>query len=243
MARTRIKNTSNGPLVLPSPLHGILHPSRSVVSSKTVVQLEALFNIDDATGGKSGIRLTDVTADNPDVTTGLESDTIGETAASTEYTPAVSANYPGTDPDDTADALDRLAARTNGWTYGRTRAADAAAADATAESLIERVFRAGTVTAVRYVPTGAVTASDTHYATITVRQRDAAGANPATIATLVTNVAGGSWTAFVAKSLGAITNAAVVAGAILTYQIEKAGDGVVVPDGRLEVVVEPASGA
>lgn len=167
----------------------------------------------------------------------------GIVATEIPYTPGVTGDYPGTDPTQVSAALDRLAARTNGWTYGRTRAADAAAADATAESLIERVFRAGTITMVRYVPTGAVTASDTHYATITVRQRDAAGANPVTIATLVTNVAGGSWTAFVAKSLGALTNAAVAAGAILTYQIEKAGDGVVVPDGRLEVVVEPAAGA
>lgn len=244
MSRTRIKNTSNGTLVLPSPLHGILHPSRQVVSSKTVAQLEALFNIDDATGGKSGIRLTDVTADNPDVTTGLESDTIGETAASTEYTPTTGADWPGTDPDDAGDALDRLAARTDFMQFVFEKpAADGAAADATAETVFARIPRAGTVLSVTFYPSAALTAHADDRAAVIVDQRDGAGGAAANIATLATDVAGGNWTAYQGKSLGALTNAAVLAGALLTVEITKAGNGVVVPSGVLVVVVEPASGA
>lgn len=236
---TRIKNLGVSGWPLPAPWRGhFLSPGGAVVTSLAIADVRTRLALSGS--GNKFIRLTE-TEDAP--TSGLDDGLLGVSAEEIGYTPAVTGDYPGTDPTEVKAALDRLAARTNGQTYGRTRAADAAAADVTAESLIERVLRPGTIVAVRYIPTAALTASDTDYATITVRQRDAAGANPATIATLVTNVAGGSWTAFVAKSLGAITNAALAAGAILTFEIAKTGNGVVVPDGRLEVVTEPASGA
>lgn len=107
--------------------------------------------------------------------------------------------------------------------------ADAAASTTTAETIFARVPAAGTITAVKISPTGAVTASDTVYATITIKWRDGAGGAAATIATLITNVAGGSWTAFTTKDMGAITNGAITAGGVLTYTIAKASTGTQLP--------------
>jgi hypothetical protein len=121
--------------------------------------------------------------------------------------------------------LSALQAIGNGYVV----AADAAASTTTAETAFARVPAAGTVTAIKISPTGAVTASDTLYATITIKWRDGAGGAASTLATLITNVAGGSWVAFTTKDMGAITNAAVPAGGVLTYTVAKASTGTQLP--------------
>jgi hypothetical protein len=115
-------------------------------------------------------------------------------------------------------------------------AGDAAAAD----TLAEHVFHVASgksvlITAVKIEADAAVTADNTNDATITVKQGDGAGGARSTVATLVTNVAGGSWVAFTAKDMGAITNATVPAGGIITITIAKGAAGVQLPKFRLAV--------
>lgn len=112
-------------------------------------------------------------------------------------------------------------------------AADAAAGTTTAETAIAYFKTGQTVARLVIVPTGAATANDTNYATITVAKRDGAGGAATTIATLVTTVAGGSWTAFVPKSMGAITSGALADGSVLTYTVAKAASGVQLPAFKL----------
>lgn len=120
-------------------------------------------------------------------------------------------------------------------------AADGAAGTATAESVIPRPMLAARVVGVEFVPAAAVTANDTDYATITVRKRDGAGGAASVIASVTTKITGGSgnWTAFVAVSLGTITNADLLAGDILTVEITKAASGVAIPIGYLRVRLAP----
>jgi hypothetical protein len=117
-------------------------------------------------------------------------------------------------------------------------AIDAAANTATAEHAIGHSPAAGTVRSVKYVPTAALTADNTNYATITVWKRDSAGANQTKVAEVTTQITGsGNWTAFapVALTLQAAANIALAAGSSLTVQIAKAGSGVQVPAGTLVV--------
>lgn len=112
------------------------------------------------------------------------------------------------------------------------KAADAAASTATAETVLAIVPAAATVTGVRFVPIAAVTADNTNNAVITVSKRTAAGASKTTVATLTTNVAGGSWTAWVAKAAtlsGTPANLEVEANAVLSIEITKGGTGVQLP--------------
>lgn len=112
---------------------------------------------------------------------------------------------------------------------GLPYAGDALPATTLAETVIAAVSGTGKITALDITPTGAVTASDTVYATITIKARDGIGGTAATVATLVTNVAGGSWTAFTKKSMGAITNGTLAAGYLLTMTIAKASTGTTLP--------------
>ena len=108
-------------------------------------------------------------------------------------------------------------------------AADAAANTTTAETAILRVPAASTVTAIKISPTGAVTASDTVYATIVVGWRDGVGGALKTLATLTTQVASGSWVAFTTKDMGTITNAVIPTGGVITYSVAKASTGTQLP--------------
>lgn len=114
-------------------------------------------------------------------------------------------------------------------------AADAAASTTTAETAIAYLKSAQTVARIMVVPTGAVTASDTVYATITVAKRDGAGGAATTIATLITNVATGSWVAFTPKTFGAITAGDIAAGSVLTYTVAKASTGTQLPAFKLQI--------
>jgi len=121
--------------------------------------------------------------------------------------------------------------------HGEKHAADGAAADTLAEHMLFQAQDAVTVTKVFYLPDAALTADDTNNAVLLVSRRDSAGATKVTIATLTTNVASGNWTAFDGKDLGTITNSAIAAGAVITWEISKGGTGVVVPAGCLQVEV------
>lgn len=111
-----------------------------------------------------------------------------------------------------------------------SKVADASASTATAETPFYRATEAKTITALYITPGALLTADNTNYATITIQKRPATDyTTPATVATLVTNVAGGSWVAFTPKSLGTLTNATLAAGDVLTITIAKAGTGVSVP--------------
>jgi hypothetical protein len=114
--------------------------------------------------------------------------------------------------------------------------ADAAASTTTAETTVHVCTGATTITGAWIHPTGAVTASDTLYATLTLKNGDGAGAARTTIATLVTNVAGGSWVAFTKKDMGAITNGVVPAQGIVTLTIAKASTGTQLPAFMIELV-------
>lgn len=129
------------------------------------------------------------------------------------------------------------------------RVVDAAAADATAETVVGYVPKApganastAKVLRVYYLPGAALTAHDTDYATILVSKYTAAGASKTTVATITTKITGGSgnWTAFVPMEITLSATAAnliLASGAILTYEVSKAGNGVALPAGKLVVVL------
>lgn len=122
-------------------------------------------------------------------------------------------------------------------------AADGAAGDATAELSLGYTPVAAIVRSVTIVPTGALTANDTNFATLTVWKRDSAGANQTKVAEIATTTAGtGNWVAFAAEAmtLQAAANLALAAGSSLTFQIAKSGTGVVVP-ANTKIIVEMSS--
>lgn len=116
-------------------------------------------------------------------------------------------------------------------------AADGAANTATAETAFARISRTGVIVGAWYVPSAALTGDATNNAVLAVDKRDGAGGAAAAVASLTTTA---SWTAFVPVSLGALTNAAVAAGNVLTFEISKGGTGVAVPAGTLIVAIAPA---
>lgn len=88
------------------------------------------------------------------------------------------------------------------------------------------------------VATGAgITANDTDFATITFRTRDGVGGSSSAALTIVTNVAGGTWTQNQRKAITAQTkaNLAVPVGGQITFSIAKGGSGVVVPVSKFVV--------
>lgn len=118
-------------------------------------------------------------------------------------------------------------------------AADGAAATATAEHTFFRAPNSIKITAIAYVPDATLTASDTTYATLTVAQRNAAGASVNSSFAVVTTKTGasggsGNWSAFTPVAL-ALAGSAMSAGDILTIAIAKASTGVVVPAGQLVI--------
>lgn len=126
--------------------------------------------------------------------------------------------------------------------YVMRKLVDGSASAATAESSFARADQAGTVIGLYFVPDAALTADDTNYATLTVKTRDGAGGAASTVASVTTKITGGSgdWTAFVPVSLGTLSNAALAAGALLTFTIAKSGTGVAVPAGQVVAVFQTA---
>lgn len=128
-------------------------------------------------------------------------------------------------------------------------AVDSAAADVTdayeatadEQSDVQYFPLAFTVTSAKLMPFAALTADASNYATVTVEYDDGAGGSDTAVATLVTDVAGGSWVAGTAKTMTLTSSAPVniPAGSYVHFSIAKAGTGVAVPvfkiflDGKL----------
>lgn len=113
-------------------------------------------------------------------------------------------------------------------------AADAMASTATTDTLVwVNPFNVPVYFVSAYgVATGAgITANDTDFATITFRTIDLAGGSSAAALTVVTNVAGGTWTQNRSKAFTTLTkaNAAIPVGGGISFSIAKGGSGVVVP--------------
>ena len=115
--------------------------------------------------------------------------------------------------------------------YNYAMPADAAATTATAETAVQRVVAAGTISSLSFTPTAAVTASDTVYATVTVAWRDGAGGAAKTIGSFTTKVTGGSGnlSAFTTYAVTGLTNTVVPANAVITLTIAKASTGTQLP--------------
>lgn len=121
------------------------------------------------------------------------------------------------------------------------RAADGAANTATAETSIFRVPGLCQLAAAYFCPDAALTADAANNATITVSKYTSAGGAKTAVASLVTDVAGGDWTAWAPKALTvAAGGASIAAGSNVTYEITKGGTGVVVPAGTLVLVFRAA---
>lgn len=134
------------------------------------------------------------------------------------------------------------------WTKGviasvNKPAVDGAAGDATAETLIPRAEFAGTVVGVSLKAESAgLTAAANDTATVNVYKRAAAGGTQVLVASLVTDVAGGSWTQWVKKALtlSAVSGATtLLVGDSLTYSVTKQASGKVTPSFTLQVEIEP----
>lgn len=118
-------------------------------------------------------------------------------------------------------------------TYNKT-AADGMASTATANTLfwMNPYNFSVKVVGAALVPTATLTASDTDYATITVKTDDGAGGTPAVAVTWTTQSSApgtANWAVGV-KETGVLTaaNCTVAAGACLWFNIAKTGSGVVV---------------
>ena len=110
-------------------------------------------------------------------------------------------------------------------------AADAAANTATAETAIFRAEREIRVKHIYYVPSAAVTAHGTNYATILIDSRDGAGGSATNRATFATDtLTDDDLTAFVPKLL-TTTDFDMDANGVLTLEITKASSGVAIAAG------------
>ncbi len=84
----------------------------------------------------------------------------------------------------------------------------------------------GTITGATISANAAITQNDTNYLTFTLGIRDGAGGAAATVAAKSTAVTGGgAFLAFVALTLGAITNATTAAISQVTFKAVKTGSG------------------
>lgn len=114
-----------------------------------------------------------------------------------------------------------------------TQPADAAASTTTAENIMIRLPMTGTISSIKLTPTGAATASDTLYATITLNKRDGAGGSSTTMATVTTKTSGsggtGNWVAFTTIDVGTLTGAYCAAGTVFTITVAKASTGTQLP--------------
>jgi hypothetical protein len=112
------------------------------------------------------------------------------------------------------------------------KAQDAAASTTTTETAIGSIVEGSRIIGAYIVPDAAVTADAANYATITVSKRTSAGASKTTLATLLTDVAGGSWTQYARKEMTLTATTAdriCGAGSTFTIEVAKAGTGVQLP--------------
>lgn len=123
-------------------------------------------------------------------------------------------------------------------------AADAMASTTTAGTASIQTWmpRAGRVIAAKILPTAALTADNTNYATVSLGKHDGAGGAVTTMASRATTVAdSGSWVAGTEVNLtlsATLANTYFAKGDVLGFAIAKAGTGVAVPISTLVVYVE-----
>lgn len=124
--------------------------------------------------------------------------------------------------------------------FGRTLkvdkpADDGAAGTATTETGVFRFEEDVQITGIYFVPSAAVTAHGTNFATLLVDKRDGAGGAATNLATFATDtVTTDDMAAFVPKALPLTATTAdliLSAGNVLTIEITKGGTGVVIPRG------------
>lgn len=152
------------------------------------------------------------------------------------------ANYSGSSKDitDPKAAAKRLIRRTYVLRKG---AADGNAADTTAYTAAEQIVMVAPcrVLGATIMPQGALTAHADNRAAVNVVKGDGAAGAAVVAATLATDVAGGNWVAGTKKALALSATAAdtrIPAGSVLSFNITKAGTGVVVPVCAISVDVE-----
>lgn len=87
-----------------------------------------------------------------------------------------------------------------------------------------------TFSAFYVVADAGLTGDATNNAVLTIKKRDGAGGASSSVAALTTTT---NWTAFVPKSLGAVSGGALAVGAVLTLTITKGGSGVSLPAFKL----------
>lgn len=135
------------------------------------------------------------------------------------------------------------------WFYGTmvfnvVRAVDATAGTATSEIAVGVAPNKSKLVKAYYLPGSALTADDADYATITVSRYTAAGGSKTTIATITTETTGGggtgNWTAKVPVTITLSADTDIAAGALVTYEVAKAGSGVALPAGSLVLVLSDA---
>ncbi|MEV0993424.1 hypothetical protein [Nonomuraea sp. NPDC050202] len=93
-----------------------------------------------------------------------------------------------------------------------------------------------TITAVKWVPTAAITANGTNYFTLTLRNRGQAGAGTALAAQR--SYASGNSSAFVGENMALSATAAdlnAAAGDVLTVEKLTTGTGLAMPDGTVQI--------
>lgn len=115
----------------------------------------------------------------------------------------------------------------------------ATAAGTAVQQPISRLQNKITVTGVVWTPGAAMTANDTNYVTLTLRNRGAAGAGTTTLATRAYTVAGGNSVAGQAEVLTLSATAADLLGAVgdvLTAQFTHTASGLAIPAGLIEVI-------
>lgn len=148
-----------------------------------------------------------------------------------------SPDYTGTDP-----AVRRAARSLIRKTYVVQKVAvDGAAGTATAYTagFNIRMKNAGRILGAYVAPIGALTADASNNTTINAISADGAGGAAVVMATLVTDLAGGNWVAGVTKTMTVTStdaNRRWIAGAVIGFNITKAGTGVVVPAGTNIVI-------
>lgn len=102
-----------------------------------------------------------------------------------------------------------------------------------------RMKNPGRILGASLLPTAALTADASNNATINAVSADGAGGAAVVMASLATDLAGGSWVAGVTKTMAVtatVANTRYVAGAVVGFNITKAGTGVVVPAGTNIVI-------
>jgi hypothetical protein len=156
-----------------------------------------------------------------------------------------------------ADALAKIEGSANGYTNVRKAArslvrktyvlrkiaADGTAGTATAYTAADqiRMKNPGRVLGVALQPAGAATADATNNATLNVVTADGLGGAAVVAASYTSDVAGGSLAAGVTKALtvsATDANRRFAAGAVLAFNVTKAGTGVVLPIAAISVDVE-----